>query len=250
MNVKEKAKSGKMVCGTMIRVTRNPAIVCLAKQAGLDFVMFDCEHGVFTTETLHDIMMTAMSLGLEAYARVPTPTKDYISRILDCGASGIMAPMTETVEQAENLVYYSKYPPIGNRGFTSAANNGYKGGKHEDILQEANARVMTIAQIETKLGVENAEKIAAVNGIDALLIGPNDLSIDLGIPGDLNNPIEIEAIKTVATACKKHEKLFTIHAKPEYQDRFKGYLSFIMQMGETEFITEGFQRIKAYADNY
>ena len=106
MNLKERAKSGEMVCGTMIRTVRNSSVVCLAKHAGLDFVMFDCEHGVFTTETLHDMCMTGMALGLECFARVPTGTKDYISRILDCGASGIMTPMTETVEQAKTLVHY------------------------------------------------------------------------------------------------------------------------------------------------
>jgi 2-keto-3-deoxy-L-rhamnonate aldolase RhmA len=250
MNVKEKAKSGRMVCGTMIRTIRNPSVVCLAKNAGLDFVMFDCEHGAYTTETLHDLCMTALALDLECFARVPVGTKDYISRFLDCGISGIMTPMTETAEQAKNLVHYAKYAPLGGRGFTAAANTGYKGGKHSALMAEANSRVWAIAQIETKLGVENCGEIAATEGIDALLIGPNDLSIDLGVPGDLDNPIEIEAIKKVAAACKQHGKLFTVHSKPEYQDRFRGDLSFIMQLGEAEFITEGFKRIKAYADNY
>jgi 2-keto-3-deoxy-L-rhamnonate aldolase RhmA len=250
MNVREKAKSGQMAAGTMIRTVRNPAVICIAKAAGLDFVMFDCEHGVFTTETLHDACMTALACGLEAYARVPVATKDYISRYLDCGISGIMAPMTETAEQAKNLVYYSKYPPVGGRGFTAAANTAYKGGKHSDVMQEANSRVMSIAQIETKLAVENCEEIAATPGIDALVIGPNDLSIDLGIAGDMTNPMEIEAIKKVAAACKKHGKLFTVHAKPEYQNLFKGDLSFIMQMGDTDIIADGFKKIKAYAENF
>jgi 2-keto-3-deoxy-L-rhamnonate aldolase RhmA len=250
MNVKEKAKSGQMVCGAMIRAMRNPAIVCIAKAAGLDFVMFDCEHGVFTTETLHDACMTAIPYGLEVFARVPTPTKDYISRFLDCGVSGIMAPMTETVEQARQLVKYSKYLPIGDRGFTSAANTAYMGGKHSDIMAEANSRVWSIAQIESKLGVENSEAIAAVEGIDALLIGPNDLSIALGVPGDLNNPVEIEAIKKVAAACKKHGKLFTVHAPGAYQENFKGDLTFIMQKGETDFISEGFKGLRKFADSF
>lgn len=250
MNVKQKAKSGIVVCGTMIRFIRNSAIVCFAKHAGLDFFMMDCEHGAFTTETLHDMYMTAAAYGIEGFARVPVPTKDYVSRILDCGASGIMAPLTETVEQARQLVYYSKYAPIGNRGFSSGANTAYRGGVHADIMKEANDRVWSIAQIETALGVENAEKIAAVEGIDALLIGPNDLSISLGVPGDLTNPIEIQAIKKVAAACKKHNKLFTVHSRPEFQALFKGYLSFIMQMGEGEFLSAGFKSIKEYADKW
>ena len=250
MNVKERAKAGEMVCGTMLRVVRNPSIMCYAKNAGLDFVMFDCEHGFYTTETLHDMAMTAMALGLECFARVPAGTRDYISRFLDCGLSGIMVPMTETVEHAKNLVHFSKYTPLGGRGFSAGANTGYKGGKHSDVMAEANSRVWSIAQIETKLGVENCDAIAAVEGIDALLIGPNDLSIDLGIPGDLNNPIEVEAIKKVATACKKHGKLFTIHAKAEYQEKFAGCLSFVMQGTESDFITEGFKKIKDFAGSY
>jgi 2-keto-3-deoxy-L-rhamnonate aldolase RhmA len=205
---------------------------------------------VFTTENLHDCAMTALANGLEVFARVPTATKDYISRFLGCGLSGIMAPMTETVEQAKQLVYYSKYISIGNRGYTGAANTGYKGGKHTEVMQEANSRVWSIAQIETKLGVENCEAIAAVEGIGALLIGPNDLSIDLGIPGDMNNPMEIEAIKKVGAACKKHGKLFTIHASPEYQNKFKDEMTFIMQMGGTEFITADFKGFKKFADSY
>jgi 2-keto-3-deoxy-L-rhamnonate aldolase RhmA len=250
MNVKEKASSGTVVCGTMIRFIRNSAIVCYAKHAGLDFFMCDCEHGAFTTETLHDLYMTAIAYGIEGFARVPVTTKDYISRILDCGASGIMTPMTETVKQAEELVYYSKYAPLGNRGFSSGANTGYKGGVHTEIMKEANSRIWSRAQIETALGVENAEKIAAVEGIDALLIGPNDLSLSLGIPGDLTNPTEIQAIKKVAAACKKHNKFFTVHSRPEYQDLFSGDMSFIMQMGEGEFLSAGFKSIKIYADKY
>jgi 2-keto-3-deoxy-L-rhamnonate aldolase RhmA len=234
----------------MIRATRNPSIICIAKAAGLDFVMVDCEHGAYTTETLHDLCMSALALGLDCFARVPVGTKDYISRFLDCGISGIMVPMSETGEQAKNLVQYAKYAPVGNRGFTAAANTGYRGGKHSDIMAEANSRVWAIAQIETRLAVENCEAIAATEGLDALLIGPNDLSIDLGVAGDLCNPIEIQAIKKVAAACKKYGKLFTVHAKADYQENFKGDLSFIMQGTESDFLTEGFKKIKTFAANF
>jgi len=250
MNLKERAKAGEMVAGTMLRAVRNPSIVCMAKHAGLDFVMFDCEHGCYTTETLHDLCMTGLALDMDCFARVPEGTKDNISRYLDCGITGIMVPMSETAEQAKNLVYYAKYAPLGNRGFVAAANTGYRGGKHSDIMAAANSRVWAIAQIETRLGVENCEAIAAVEGIDAILIGPNDLSIDLGIAGDMNNPIEIEAIKKVAAACKKHKKLFTVHAKGEYQEKFPGLLSFIMQGNEVDILGEGFRKIKAFAGGF
>ena len=249
LSVKEKAMSGKKVCGTMLRIVRSPAIMHIAKNCGLDFVMFDCEHFSFNLETMHDAFLLGNAIGLEGWARVPVTTKDYISRFLDAGASGIMAPMTETVEQAKQLVHYSKYEPLGGRGMTNnGAHTAYKPATHKQLMADHNKRVMAIAQIETVKGVENAKAIASVEGIDCLLIGPNDLSIALGIPGDLMNPIELEAIAKVAKACRETGKLFSIHATPTMHDKFKDDLNIVMQMGDTDMLRSGCEGIRAYCD--
>ena len=232
----------------MIRAVRTPAMICIAKNCGLDFVMFDCEHGCFGMETLHDAYLVANSLGIEGFARVPLPTKDYVSRVLDCGASGIMVPLVETVEQAEALVYHAKYKPVGQRGFSNTAHVGYRSAAHVQMMEDANKKVMTIAQIETVKGVENAEKIAAVDGIDTLLIGPSDLSIALDIPGDVMNPIELDAIRHVAKACRKHGKLFCVHGSPELQSYFLDDLNLIMQLGDTDFLSSGCKNIRSFCD--
>ena len=250
MSLKEKIGKQK-IAGTMLRIVRNPAIMYLAKNAGLDFVMFDCEHSHFNWETLHDVFLTGNALGVYGLARVPELSKDNISRMLDAGACGIMVPMIETADQARTLVDYSKYTSIGKRGYTTTGGHtGYfiGGGKHEKIMAEANAANLSIAQIETKLGVENASVIAAVEGIDVLLIGPNDLSISLGIPGDIMNPIELEAIKKVADACKKHGKFFALHGAPAMLDKFKGDLSLVIQGTEMDFMMNGFKAVREYAD--
>lgn len=251
MLLKEKFLSGQKVHGTMIRLQRNPGISFFAKNAGLDFLLYDCEHSSYTFENLHDIFATGNAMGFDSFVRVAELSKDWISRMLDAGATGIMVPMTETPEQAKEIVKWSKFTPVGDRGYGSglAHSNYTPGGKHVDIMQAQNNRVVAIAQIETKLGVENADAIAATEGIDVLLIGPNDLSISLGIPGDLMNPIEIEAIAKVAAACKKHGKAFGLHAGAKMHEMFKDQETFMMLSTDLDLLNNGFKEIKTTLTN-
>jgi len=246
MSIKQKILSGQKVHGSMIRLQRNPAISFFAKNAGLDFLLYDCEHGAYTFENLHDLFVTGNAMGFDSFVRVAELSKDWISRALDSGATGIMVPMTETPEQAREIVKWSKFTPIGDRGYGSglAHSNYLGGGKHTDVMKAQNDRVVTIAQIETKLGVENADAIAGTEGIDVLLIGPNDLSISLGIPGDLMNPIELEAIAKVAAACKKHGKSFGLHAGAKMHEIFKSDETFMMLSTDLDLLNAGFKDIK------
>ncbi|MGE4283001.1 MAG: HpcH/HpaI aldolase/citrate lyase family protein [Clostridia bacterium] len=246
MLLKEKLMSGKKIYGTMLRVVRNPAVCYIAKNSGLDFVMYDCEHSNYNMETLHDLFLTGNALGLESFLRVPNLSKDYISRALDQGARGVMNPMTETAEMANKLVKYSKYQPIGGRGFSGGiAHVDYDmTRKHSEVMEQANNTVITIAQIETKLSVDNAEAIAATPGIDALLIGPNDLSISLGVPGDFFNKIELDAIAHVAAACKKNNKAFGLHAGPNLLEKFIDDLTLVMMQSDIDVLAGGFKNIK------
>lgn len=246
MSIKEKILSGQKVYGSMVRLQRNPAISFFAKNAGLDFLLYDCEHGHYNFETLHDIFVTGNAMGFDSFVRVCELSKDWISRALDSGATGIMVPMTETPEQAKEIVKWAKFTPIGDRGYGSglAHSNYVSGGKHTDIMKAQNDRTVVIAQIETKLGVENADAIAATEGIDVLLIGPNDLSISLGIPGDLMNQIELDAIAKVAAACKKHGKVFALHAGAKMHEIFKDDETFCMLSTDLDILASGFTDIK------
>lgn len=249
--LKARLARGEKIAGVMTRIVRNPAIAVLAKNAGLDYIMMDCEHGNFNMETIHDIMITANAVGLAGFVRVPEGTKAWISRVLDTGAAGVMVPMVETQEQAENLVHYAKYQPVGGRGYTAGCcHTGYKGGKHSEIMETGNKRVIAIAQIETGKAVKNAEKIAAVEGIDALLIGPNDLSVSLGIPGDFQNPLELNAIKTVAAACKKHNKAFGLHAGETLLKQFADDLTLVMNSMDTDILASGLAKVNETCKNF
>ena len=251
MVLKEKMKAGQKVYGTMLRVSRNPAICYLAKNASLDYVMFDCEHSNYSYESLHDMFIMGNAIALSGLLRVPQLSRDHISRALDCGAIGAMVPMTDTVKQAEEIVRWSKYSPLGERGYGSgcAPTDYVGGGKHQEIMEAANRKIVSIAQIETKLAVDNSDQIAAVEGIDVLLIGPNDLSISLGIPGDLMNPIELDAIAHVAASCKKHGKFFGLHAGLKLLEKFSDDLTFVMSQTDTDILAEGFSRINTNCRN-
>ncbi|MGE4282471.1 MAG: HpcH/HpaI aldolase/citrate lyase family protein [Clostridia bacterium] len=246
MMLKEKLLAGQKIYGTMLRIVRNPAVCFMAKNGGLDFVMYDCEHSNYSMESLHDLFITGNALGLDGFLRVPTLSKDYISRALDQGAHGVMVPMLETPEMAHDLVKYSKYQPVGGRGFTGgvAHVNYVQGAKHTDVMENANNMVISIAQIETRLAVDNADAIAATPGIDALLIGPNDLSISLGVPGDLFNPIELDAIAHIAAACKRNNKAFGLHAGPKLLEKFIDVLDVVMMQGDSDILTAGLTNIK------
>lgn len=247
MNLKEKLNSGERIFGTMVRLQRNPAFCILAKDAGLDFVMFDCEHGIYGRETLHDMFQMAHAVGLNALLRVPMLDKESISRYLDAGATGCMVPMTETAEQAKEIVHWSKYPPVGDRGYGSSIGACYykTGLKSEDVMKQTNDTVLSIAQIETALGVENAEEIAATEGIDAIIIGPNDLSISLGIPGQLMDEKELNAIQKVAEACKKHGKAFGLHGPEAIQKHFADYINLCMLSTDVDLLRSALIDVKS-----
>jgi len=213
----EKLRSGKTVCGTMLRIVSNPAAAAIAGAAGLDFVMLDLEHGAYDLGAVAAFSLVTGGQGPGLLVRVPELSRAWVSRALDCGADGVMVPMLESVEQAERLVEWSKYPPIGGRGLSSrgAQTRYLAAGDAVQTMADANRRVLAIAQIETAAAVTNVVAIAAVEGIDALLIGPNDLAISLGKPGDLDCPEEQEAIGRVVDAAHTAGKVSGMHAKAE-----------------------------------
>ena len=164
-----KLRDGKRAVGTMIRMLRHPGIGQIAAQAGLDFIMLDLEHGSYSLDAVTDIFATARAAGLGTFARVPELTKGYVSRILDCGATGVMVPMLESVDQAKRFVAWAKFAPLGDRGLGSSGghtNFGGMGGTAPEFMKRSNEETLTIAQIETARAIEEIDGIAATDGID------------------------------------------------------------------------------------
>ncbi len=243
-------KAGQKLASTFIRIQRSPAMLYLAKQAGLDFLLIDAEHGSYNLETIHDICATSISESMPVIVRVPEGTKGFISTYLDAGAAGILIPMVGSAEYAKQIAGYSKYMPVGYRGYTSSSGHtAYAGAvKHTEVMEEANNRILTIVQIETLEGLENVDAIAAVDGIDMLFIGPNDLSVALGIPGDLMNPIELEAIKKVADAAKRHGKLFSMAAGKALCEKFAKELDAYVIGADSAMLMTGMKNVRTITD--
>lgn len=225
MRLAEKLRGGRAVCGTMLRITRNPAIVPIAKGAGLDFVMVDMEHGACSFENLSDLATVARAEELGLMVRVPELSRGTVSRALDCGADAVMVPMVESVEQARQLAQWGKYPPIGKRGLSSmGAHTRYRRiSDPSEAMAAGNRDTLTIAQMETATAAQVADEIAAIEGIDALLVGPNDLAVSLGCPGDLYGDAENTAIEAIAGAAAEAGKILGMHAGPELLGRWAGH---------------------------
>lgn len=244
----QKLREGKRAVGTMVRMTRNSAVAVLAHNAGLDYIMLDLEHGPYTMETVEDIFKVGRGLGLGCFVRIPELAKGYVSRLLDCGATGIMVPMLESVEQARLLVRWAKYVPLGSRGLSSVGGHSNFSAVSSDatpgFMANANVDTIAIAQIETARAIENIDAIAAVPGIDALLIGPNDLAVSMGCAGDLLAGKLDKAINRVSEAAQKHAKIFGMHAPDALIERWlpRG-LTLIMSNLDTNILAAGLNAI-------
>ena len=210
--LRKRVLAGECVYGTMIRQARDPGTPLIFAAAGYDFVFIDMEHGIYNMETVADLIRGAKSAGMATIIRVPRLETFFISRVLDAGAEGIMVPMTSTKEQAEEIIRYSKYTPLGQRGFgNQTGQTDYRPLKTLDFMKEANEHTLIVAQIETREAIENVDSILSVEGIDVGLIGPNDLSISLGIPDQMGSEILTKAIDKVVETAKKKGKATGVH---------------------------------------
>ena len=205
--LKETLDNGDLAIGTMVFEFNTTGIGRLAANSGADFVLFDMEHTGWSVETIRMLLATTVSTDTVPLVRIPATDYQFVARVLDMGAMDIMAPMVESVDQAQNLVNYSKYPPAGRRGGAfGVAHDNYTGGSVCEKISSANDNTLLIAQIETVDGLSCVEQIAAVDGIDILWIGQTDLSNSLGIPGQFDAPEFTSAVDRIVAAATDNGK--------------------------------------------
>jgi 2-dehydro-3-deoxyglucarate aldolase/4-hydroxy-2-oxoheptanedioate aldolase len=184
-----------------------PGIGHMLKNAGCDFVVFDMEHSAFGYETVKQAVRYAEAAQLPAIVRTPSRDYDHIARACDVGAEGIMLPMVGNPAEARGILDSIKYYPQGKRGVAlGIAHDNFRVGPTAEKLAAANRRTTVFTQIETAEGVENADAMAALDGVDCLWIGHFDLSCSLGIPGEFGHPRFVAAVKTIVKAAKRHGK--------------------------------------------
>lgn len=207
MSLKKMTAKRNLKVGHFVVEFATPGIGQILKAAGCDFVLFDTEHSGFGYETVKSVLRYMQAADMPTIVRVPSKEYHHIARAADMGAEGIMLPMVGTAKEAREILDCMKYTPIGHRGVAlQVAHDRYRPGPTMPKLAAANRFTTFFAQIETRQGVDNADEIAAVDGVDCLWVGHFDLSCSLGIPGEFDHPDFLSAIDTVVEACRKHKK--------------------------------------------
>lgn len=205
--LKDQSRTRALKVGHFIVEFATPGIGHMLANCGCEFVLFDTEHSGFHHETIKSAIRYFEAASVPVIVRVPSKSYHHIARACDMGAEGIMLPMVGNAAEARAILDCMKYTPEGHRGVAlGIAHDAYTGGAVMDKLAGANRRTTFFAQIETAEGVENADAIAAVDGVDCLWVGHFDLSSSLGIPGEFEHPTFLAAIDRVAAACAAHGK--------------------------------------------
>ncbi|KAL7945560.1 Pyruvate/Phosphoenolpyruvate kinase-like domain-containing protein [Trichoderma barbatum] len=210
----------------------------LLARSGVDWVLVDCEHGNIDDAAMHEAVPAIAAVGCSPLVRLPDMQGWMVKRALDSGAHGILVPLIRTVAEAEQLVIDAKFPPKGRRGFGSliALERFEPNPTLTDYLHQANDALVTIIQIETKEAFESVEEIAAVDGVDALFIGPFDLGNNIGHPvqrGILGPELKA-AMSRILAATRKAGKKCGVYCKDSKQAR--------------EFAEQGYDMIVAVTD--
>ncbi len=204
-NLKRTLNEGGLVIGTMLSEVRNPNVAYMLAQCGYDYFIIDNEHGTYSPETVSNMIAAARGSGLSVIVRIPEIRRETILKPLDSGAAGLLVPQVNTADQAREIIVHAKYPPVGDRGVgLRRAHSRYGRVDAAEYLKQANEETFIAVQAENPTAIENLEEIAAVPGIDCVFVGPFDLSVSLGIPGQVTHPREVEAIDRVIEVCNKH----------------------------------------------
>jgi 2-keto-3-deoxy-L-rhamnonate aldolase RhmA len=204
-SIRGRVLGGELVTGTWLNLGSNITAE-IAARAGFDWLLVDLEHGSGTEADLVSQLQAIDTTDTVSVVRIAWNETPRFKRTLDMGPGGVMIPYVNTADEARQAVSAMRYTPQGVRGaarFHRA--NGY-GQQFESYFAEANEKLLTVVQIETREAVSNAEAIAAVEGVDVLFIGPLDLSVSLGITGQMQHPEFRSAVKRVIDACRVHGK--------------------------------------------
>jgi 2-keto-3-deoxy-L-rhamnonate aldolase RhmA len=200
-----KLRARQVVFGTWVSGSRDPAIMRMIAAAGFDFAFIDMEHSALSWETLGDHCNMARASGLTPIIRTYGHDPAQTARALDLGALGVMHPMVSTPGQVRDLVTAARYPPAGSRGSTAlAAAQDYLRLDPASMKQHLNDNTMTIVQVEDVIAVDRIEELVAVQGLDLVEIGREDLSTSMGIPLQVRSDAVMAAVKRVAAACRAH----------------------------------------------
>jgi 2-dehydro-3-deoxyglucarate aldolase/4-hydroxy-2-oxoheptanedioate aldolase len=222
-HIKHTLKDGGWVLGTCLTDYLGTEAVTVLKAAGLDHFFVDAEHSRASFTDIQNLVRAAKGANLTPLVRIADIEYSLVARMLDCGAFGIIAPRIERPEQVENLVRIMKFPPRGHRGYgLRNIINDFEFTGAQSEMDSSDEETMVIPQVETKAAVECIDEIAAIPGVDATMVGPFDLSVSLGIPGQFDSAIFWDAFDRMVEGCNKYGVAPGVHAgNPEMLQKCK-----------------------------
>ena len=242
--LKATLKAGGRVFGTMLSIGRNPRWIPILNGVGLDYVVIDTEHNPRSRGELGDYLAMMSAADLTPIVRIPIPDSHYVTMAMDAGAQGILAPYCETVEEVTEVVAAAKWRPLKG----DAVRRLMESGEHisddtRAYLEERNKNSVAIIGIESVAAVNILPEILSVPGIDGIFVGPNDLSISLGIPDQYDRPEYQNTVKKIIdTAGAKGIAVLVHHQTPELSTFWISQgARFILHGGDRRALTEGFR---------
>ena len=232
MNFRSRLINGELLIGTLVSLP-SPEIAEILTEVGFDWLFLDTEHGVYSAVEAQ-VMLQAVGGRCAGVVRVPSGDDVWLKKALDIGADGVIVPIVKTAAEAAAIASACKYPPDGTRGVGLSRAHKYGMG-FDDYMKKANEKVAVILQVENRDAVDNIESIVAVDGIDAIFIGPYDLSASLGKTGHVVDPEVVAAINLVRNTCISHNVCL-------------GYFGATAQAAQP-YIDQGFTLITAATDS-
>ncbi len=202
--IRKRLKNGDLLLGQIILEFFTPGVGPMLDACGLDFVIYDMEHGRCDIGLLEQMIASCRGAGIVPMVRVSDLNFAPLGRVLDVGARGVMVPRVETREQTEEIVRALKYAPMGKRGVALGIAHDLYRAAGAEFFPQCNDDIPVIIQVETVKGLENLDGIVSVPGVDVIWVGHYDLSVSMGVPGQFDHPRMMQAMDDVVTACKRH----------------------------------------------
>jgi 2-keto-3-deoxy-L-rhamnonate aldolase RhmA len=201
---RQRLLQGDVVLGQMVLELFTPGIGPMLAACGMEFVIFDMEHGRCDISLLAEMIASCRGSDIVPIARVPDLSYSPLSRVLDVGACGVMVPRVETREQAQDIVAQLKYAPQGRRGVAlGIAHDLYQAGDR-NVFAKINEEIVVILLLETEKAFENLEDIVSVPGVDIAWMGHYDLTVSMGIPAQFDHPRFLVAMDSLVSVCRRH----------------------------------------------
>lgn len=242
-HTKRRLAAGGLALGMGARQSRTVDIAMVARSCDYDWLFIDMEHSSTNLDTAAQIAMAALAAGITPLVRVPGPEHHHASRVLDTGAQGIVLPHVDTPEEAARAVSHCKYPPVGHRSIGGPQPQlGFHPLPLVDAMRLVNEETLVVVMLETPRAIANAEHIAAVKGVDVLLIGTNDLCAELGIPGKFTDARVEDSYRKVITACRNHGKfpgMGGVYDPPVMERYIQLGMRFILSGSDLSFMMAG-----------